>query len=197
MAHAQRIRFAARGNEFHDVLHLPGKSPPFAFPLVKGYGPDCDERGSARSASRFLIAVVLLSQRRWFTGSTATSPMFASPDIVPFRFTPNMQHLLGPILTEGVLASGIMAIARSLTEPEVSTWRYLYSSCRQLIQSQCELEQQLCLFARDEVMTWLHQHHRGRVPPIDHNFRLNVTNNIDAIIKRAETMACKTEREQV
>ena len=30
-----------------------------------------------------------------------------------------MQHLLGPIFTEGLLSSGIMAIARSLTEPEV------------------------------------------------------------------------------
>lgn len=30
-----------------------------------------------------------------------------------------MQQFLGPITTEGILASGIMAIARCLTEPEV------------------------------------------------------------------------------
>ena len=58
---------------------------------------------------------------RLLLGSTSANPMFASTDSVPFRFTPNFQHLLGPILTEGVLASGIMAIARCLTEPEVRT----------------------------------------------------------------------------
>ncbi|KAH9943440.1 atypical/PIKK/TRRAP protein kinase [Epithele typhae] len=107
-----------------------------------------------------------------------SSPLFTSSDAVPFRFTPNFQHFLGPVLTEGIFASGIMAIARCLIEPE------------------CELEQQLCLFARDEVMTWLHNHHRGRVPPVDGNFRLNVTANIEAMIKRTESMSCKLEREQ-
>ncbi|KAI0650812.1 atypical/PIKK/TRRAP protein kinase [Trametes meyenii] len=111
-------------------------------------------------------------------GFTAQGPYFASPDSVPFRFTPNLQHLLGPILTEGILASGIMAIGRCLTEPEN------------------ELEHQLCLFARDEVMTWMHQQHRGKAIQIDMNFRLSVTNNIDNVVKRAETMACKLERDQ-
>ena len=53
------------------------------------------------------------------------------------------------------------------------------------------------MFARDEVMTWLHQHHRGKVPQIDMSFRLNVATNIEGVVKRAETMACKIEREQV
>jgi transformation/transcription domain-associated protein len=47
-------------------------------------------------------------------------PIFATSDVVPFRLTPNMQTFLGPICTEGILTSGILAIARSLTEPEVS-----------------------------------------------------------------------------
>ncbi|KAI9001012.1 atypical/PIKK/TRRAP protein kinase [Trametes punicea] len=111
-------------------------------------------------------------------GLTAQAPYFTSPDAVPFRFTPNLQHFLGPILTEGILACGIMSIGRCLTEPEN------------------ELEHQLCLFARDEVMTWLHQHHRGKVPQIDMSFRLNVAANIEGVVKRAETMACKLEREQ-
>ncbi|KAI0638186.1 atypical/PIKK/TRRAP protein kinase [Trametes polyzona] len=111
-------------------------------------------------------------------GLTAQAPYFTSPDAVPFRFTPNLQHLLGPILTEGILACGIMSIGRCLTEPEN------------------DLEHQLCLFARDEVMTWLHQHHRGKVPQIDMNFRLHVAANIDSVVKRAETMACKLERDQ-
>lgn len=55
----------------------------------------------------------------------------------------------------------------------------------------------MCLFVRDEVMTWMHTHYRGRVPQIDMNFRIHVAGNIEAIIKRAETMACKLEREQV
>lgn len=46
-------------------------------------------------------------------------PVFATSDVVPFRFTPNMQNFLGPIFTEGILTSGILAIARCLTEPEV------------------------------------------------------------------------------
>lgn len=45
--------------------------------------------------------------------------MFASNDAVPFRFTPNMQRFLGPVFTEGLLATGIMVIGRCLTEPDV------------------------------------------------------------------------------
>lgn len=48
--------------------------------------------------------------------------MYASNDVVPFRLTPNMQHFLGPIFTEGILVSGIMAIGKALTEPEVKEW---------------------------------------------------------------------------
>lgn len=52
-------------------------------------------------------------------------PIFAMSDVVPFRLTPNMQHLLGPVFTEGILTSGIMAIGRGLTEPEVSISSFL------------------------------------------------------------------------
>lgn len=31
-----------------------------------------------------------------------------------------MQHFVGPVLTEGILTSGIMAMGRCLSEPEVS-----------------------------------------------------------------------------
>ncbi|KAJ7781199.1 hypothetical protein B0H16DRAFT_1671541 [Mycena metata] len=103
-------------------------------------------------------------------GMSQQLPIFATNDVVPFRLTPNFQNFLGPIFTEGLLTSGIMAIARSLTEPEF------------------DLEQQLCLFSRDEVMTWL----RSRTPNADVNFRKFVAANIDGFVKRAETMACKT-----
>lgn len=52
-------------------------------------------------------------------GVANQAPVFASNDIVPFRFTPNMQKFVGPVFQEGVLVTGIMAIGRCLTEPEV------------------------------------------------------------------------------
>ena len=60
---------------------------------------------------------------------------------------------------------------------------------------QYELEQQLCLFSRDEVTNWLAT--RGKPYAMDLNFRQQVAMNIDHIVRRAETMACKLEREQV
>lgn len=51
--------------------------------------------------------------------SNQASPLIGSPDIVPFRLTPNLQHFIGPIRTEGLLAPSIMAIARSLTDSDV------------------------------------------------------------------------------
>jgi hypothetical protein len=38
---------------------------------------------------------------------------------------------------------------------------------------------------------------RQKMAPIDLQFRQYVAQNIDHIVKRAETMACKLEREQV
>jgi transformation/transcription domain-associated protein len=60
-------------------------------------------------------------------GVSNQAPVFATSDVVPFRFTPNMQTFIKPIFTDGVLASGIMAIARSLTEPEVCAISYFAS----------------------------------------------------------------------
>lgn len=59
------------------------------------------------------------------TGQAPQQPVCFTADVVPFRLTPNIQHFIGPVFTEGVLASGIMTIARCLTEPEVgspSSW---------------------------------------------------------------------------
>lgn len=53
------------------------------------------------------------------SGFASAQPVFATSDVVPFRLTPNMQQFLGKIFTEGILAPGIMAIGRALTEPEV------------------------------------------------------------------------------
>lgn len=64
---------------------------------------------------------------------------FSNPEPVPFRLTPNLQTLMGPIALEGVFSCALMAISRCLTEPEG------------------ELEQQLSIFIRDEIIFWYTQ----------------------------------------
>lgn len=46
-------------------------------------------------------------------------PVFASHDVVPFRFTPNLQHFIGDCFTEGILISAMMAMGHALSEPQV------------------------------------------------------------------------------
>ncbi|KAF8339104.1 FAT-domain-containing protein [Cantharellus anzutake] len=106
---------------------------------------------------------------------THNTPVLQSSEAVPFRFTPNMQHFVTPNGIEGLMTSGIMAIGRCLTEPEY------------------DLEQQLSLFLRDEVLTW-YSHH-GKQPSADIVFRTHVSQNVDVVVKRAEVLACKYERE--
>ncbi|KAF9485316.1 hypothetical protein BDN70DRAFT_848082 [Pholiota conissans] len=132
---------------------------------------------SSRHPPRFLVsrATGLIAMTELLPGVSGQTPVFATSDVVPFRLTPNMQNFLGPIFTEGLLTSGIMSIGRSLTEPEF------------------DLEQQLCLLSRDEVSTWLSI--RGRPWHIDGDFKKNVASHTEQIVKKAETMACKLERE--
>ncbi|RDB22695.1 Transcription-associated protein 1 [Hypsizygus marmoreus] len=133
---------------------------------------------SSRHPTRYHLsrATGLMAMTELLPPVSQQTPVFATSDVVPFRFTPNMQHFLGPIFTEGILTSGMMAIGRCLTEPEF------------------DLEQQLCLFGRDEVTSWMTM--RGRPHQVDLLYRQSVAANIDAVVKRAETMACKAEREQ-
>jgi len=105
-------------------------------------------------------------------------PVFASHDVVPFRFTPNLQHFIGECFTEGILVSAMMAIGYALSET----------------QSDVGVGDQLCLFARDEMITWLQA--RNRSWTVDLAFRQNVQVNIDTIMKRIETMGCKIEHDQ-
>ncbi|PCH41022.1 hypothetical protein WOLCODRAFT_151061 [Wolfiporia cocos MD-104 SS10] len=134
---------------------------------------------SSRIPSRFHLSrsTGQIAMSELLPGITTQPPIFHSGDHVPFRLTPNMQHFLGPIFIEGILAAGIMAIGRCLTEPEF------------------DMDYHLCLYVRDETMTWLH---RQRKPwSFDISFRQMMAITSDAIVKRAETMACKVEREQV
>ena len=92
---------------------------------------------------------------------------FSNLEPVPFRLTPNLQTLMGPIATEGIFSCALMAIARCLTEPEI------------------ELEQQLSIFVRDEVILWFTQQHR----PFDGMLRERVHANCDVIVNRALALA--------
>lgn len=99
----------------------------------------------------------------------AGKPFFHNPEPVPFRLTPNLQTLMGPLATEGIFAPAIMAIARCLTEPEG------------------ELEMQLSIFVRDEMTFWYTQQHRQNV--LDGQLRESVQTNSEMIVKRAVSLA--------
>jgi transformation/transcription domain-associated protein len=95
-------------------------------------------------------------------------PNFHNAEPVPFRLTPNLQTLIGPIATEGIYSCAIMAIARCLTDPEF------------------ELEQQLSLFVRDEMIFWFTSSHRNMA---DGQLREIVQFNSDLIVKRTLSLA--------
>ncbi|KAM0149981.1 hypothetical protein ACHAQE_008793 [Botrytis cinerea] len=103
----------------------------------------------------------------------AGKALFHNPEPVPFRLTPNIQTLMGPLATEGIYSCAIMAIARCLTEPEF------------------ELEQQLCLFVRDEMIFWFTSSHRTTTKDTD--LRDAVQINSDMIVKRALSIAKSPE----
>lgn len=97
-------------------------------------------------------------------------PFFYNPEPVPFRLTPNLQTLMGPLATEGIFSPSIMAIARCLVEP------------------QFELEHALTLFVRDEMIWWFTNHHRT-AHLTETQLRDTVQTNCDMIVKRAVSLA--------
>ncbi|KAK7430359.1 transcription-associated protein 1 [Neonectria magnoliae] len=100
---------------------------------------------------------------------SAQKPFFHNPEPVPFRLTPNLQTLMGPLATEGIFACSLMAIARCLTEPEH------------------ELEHALTLFVRDEMIFWFTSSHRAGMS--ENQLRESVQVNSDSIVKRAISLA--------
>ena len=100
---------------------------------------------------------------------SSQKPFFHSPEPVPFRLTPNLQVLMGPLATEGIFSCALMAIARCLTE------------------SQHELEHALTLFVRDEMIFWLTSSHRNAIS--ETQLRDTVQMNSDLIVKRAVSLA--------
>jgi transformation/transcription domain-associated protein len=51
---------------------------------------------------------------------TPKTPNIINKDTVPFRYTPNIQTFIGEVGLEGLFSCAIMAIARCLSEPEVT-----------------------------------------------------------------------------
>ena len=99
-------------------------------------------------------------------------PVFGSPEFVPFRLTPNLQILMGPLAMEGLFSSALMAIALCLT---------------QVHDQGGELEQQLSIFVRDEMVFW---HSQQRHPiPAENQLRDYVQLNVDNVVKKAISLA--------
>jgi transformation/transcription domain-associated protein len=99
-----------------------------------------------------------------------TKPFFHNPEPVPFRLTPNLQTLMGPLATEGIFSCSMMAIARCLTEPDR------------------KLEHALTLFVRDEMTFWFTANHRSTALTED-QLRTTVQTNSEMIVKKAVSLA--------
>ena len=63
---------------------------------------------------------------------------FFNPEAVPFRLTPNLQTLMGPLAVEGIFTASLMATARVLAEGDGGF----------------QMAQELSIFVRDEMYAW-------------------------------------------
>ncbi|CAK7272887.1 transcription-associated protein 1 [Sporothrix epigloea] len=97
-------------------------------------------------------------------------PYFKNLEPVPFRLTPNLQALMGPLAVEGIFSCSIMAIARSLADPEQ------------------ELAYALTLFVRDEIVFWFTSNRHAQQMTED-KLRRAVQANVEAVTKRAVSLA--------
>lgn len=100
-----------------------------------------------------------------------TKPFFHNQEPVPFRLTPNLQTLMGPLATEGIYSCSVMAMARCLTEPDSQ-----------------QLEHALTLFVRDEMMFWFTSNHRAAALT-EEQLRTSVQANSEMIVKKAVSLA--------
>jgi len=126
-------------------------------------------------------------------------PYFQNPEPVPFRLTPNLQTLMGPIHTEGIFTCALMAIARCLTsdtssQPPAAGANGQTESANNTPavgvtegSANCELEHHLSIFIRDEMTFWYTSSHRQSIK--GNELRENVQRNADAIVNKAVYMA--------
>jgi hypothetical protein len=86
-----------------------------------------------------------------------------------------------------------MALARSLTEPEVNIPSKFGLPSRSSIDvaRKFDMEQQLSLFIRDEVMTWYTYFNKSQ--HADALFRRHVVTNIEIVVFRAVHLSCRAQ----
>ena len=97
----------------------------------------------------------------------AGKPVLHNSEPVPFRLTPNLQTLMGPLNMEGIFASSVMTVARCLIEPEG------------------ELEMQLSIFMRDEMNHWFTSQQKSLKAEM---LRQTVQDNSELVVKRATSI---------
>ncbi|KAF1346069.1 hypothetical protein BDV97DRAFT_424127 [Delphinella strobiligena] len=133
----------------------------------------------------------------------AAKPFFHNPEPVPFRLTPNLQTLMGPIHTEGIFVCALMAIARCLTDvqatsasttaptPNPGTQPASNSqtpgTAGTNVDHNNDLDGQLSVFIRDEMNFWSLQQHKN--PSKDGELRETVQRNADSIVNKAILLA--------
>ncbi len=119
-------------------------------------------------------------------------PYFHNPESVPFRLTPTLQLLMGPIHTEGIFTCAMMAIARCLTSDSSYTTTTTAANANAngapptngiLEGTNCELEHHLSIFIRDEMSFWYQQSHRSNIK--DGELRESVQRNAEVIVNKA------------
>jgi transformation/transcription domain-associated protein len=117
------------------------------------------------------ISISRSSGRVWgselIPSMAGTKPVLHNNESVPFRLTPNLQTLMGPINLEGIFAPSVMNIARCLIEPEG------------------ELEFTLSIFMRDEMNHWFTSQHKQITPE---SLRMSVDENSALVVKRAASL---------
>ena len=96
---------------------------------------------------------------------------FFNPESVPFRLSPNIQTLLGPLAVEGIFTASIMAIARCLAE----------------LDQGYEMGMQLSVFVRDEMYNWAAGRASSQAGEKMEGVHLRevVQQNVDFIVRRA------------
>ncbi|KAL7745967.1 transcription-associated protein 1 [Sorochytrium milnesiophthora] len=92
---------------------------------------------------------------------------------VPFRLTPNLQHFITPMHLDGLFSTSVLAIAQNLTDPA------------------SEMEDYLGIFMRDEIMAWATL---ARRPAADVNIKEKISANVQAVVARAQTLACRPDK---
>nr|OQO29722.1 hypothetical protein B0A51_03481 [Rachicladosporium sp. CCFEE 5018] len=123
-------------------------------------------------------------------------PHFQNPEAVPFRLTPNLQRLMGPIHQEGIFTCALMAISRCLTTdsttpspptPPPGTGAPAADPPAPASATSTDLSHTLSIFIRDEMTFWYTQSHRQSLQ--QNELRENVQKNSEAIVNKALALA--------